>query len=240
MADLNDTQMQFLYGILSKIPGKTQQQKLNYLQDWAKGLNVDLFGQPQEYVPQTAPVTYNATGQIYGNNEALMKMFNSIEQQGLDPITAAKLAAEKYPEMAYDPINKTGVNFEEIATQYYRDKLAADKSMAEYATAEADRQQAWQQDQPATLQDLFTDKYSALSEAAGQPVTADLLLKKYAENAIKQRGGASMGQKAFEEKLAAYMKPDLQKRLEAYKSVIVPTQQGERLLGYLPSLKMGG
>lgn len=250
---MSEQELVFLNALLSRVPGKTAQQKLNYIQDWAKGINLDLFGTAPEYAPSAPPVTYNKTAAMYAGkgNDALDSIFNSIES-GVDPFTAVQQASSKGPlPNAYDPNDpstKQGIDYIALAQQYAADKFEADRSMADWQAGEQQRQTEFEAKQPARVSDLVRSKYDVLSEAFGKPVTSQDLLNRYqAQRQTQPSPGRSrqaqqnmFSQNAKEEELLrSFVLKKLDERLASSKQQVMPTARGEALMGALPFFTMG-
>lgn len=246
---MTEQEQMFLYALLSRVPGKTAQQKLNYIQDWAKGVNLDLFGTAQQYTPAPPPVTYNKTAEMYGGkgNDALDSIFNSIES-GVDPFTAVEQArGDKGLPNEYKKINnENGIDYTAIAQQYAADKVASDRQLAEYQIAESQRAAEYEASKPAQLGDVLRTKYDVMSEAYGKPLTGEELLNKYAGS---KRTTVLRGPHAQQTLFSANPEEDkilrefalrtLDKRLASSKQQLMPTERGQAALSALPFFNFG-
>lgn len=181
-------QIAFMNALLSATPGKTQAQKLNYLQD----LGFDPFGKENTPYTQQAPTPAqnNVVGDTYGSNTVFAKIFNKIEN-GSDPITAVDEVRQELGEGAVptysDPYGTSNTpaasqqtDFYGIAADYAKENNKNAAQLAEWQQTEDAAKQQWEAAQKPTLNNALGDsQYSKISDIFGGPVTAKSLLDLY-------------------------------------------------------------
>ena len=210
--------IQAIYGYL---PGKTQANRFNYLQDISGAINFDPFGLP--YAPEMFPEE-DMISQIrldYASDPAspYAGVFDAVDS-GQDPISAARAAIARGdfgdPLVVRD--DRLDEDIKEIAQQYRRELNEIPKRMREF-----DREQARAaREAPVTLEEILNpaSQYEIASMAAGKPegLTEQDLLAGYSRRRFEQaQAGRTRGleQRAARESAtpAAQAKPGKKSRV---------------------------
>ena len=151
---------------LASMPGKTQAQKLNYLQDVLGMSGVDLFGAKQEpFVPGVAPV--NQIEAVWGNDPAMAAIMDFMQFDGMSPKSAVDEARKQGLVPEYDAYNKGEVDYMDLASQFAAEEAKRPQfeaqQQADLAAYEAARKPG--------LNDLFQTPYQQM----GAPSVDDLM-----------------------------------------------------------------
>lgn len=166
---------------LASVPGKTQAQKLNYLQDVLGMAGVDLFGAKQEpFVPGVAPV--NQIEVVWGQDPAMAAIMDFMQFDGMSPKSAVDEARKQGLIPEYDPYNKGEVDYMDLASQFAAEEAKRSQwevqNQADFAAYEATRKPG--------LNDLFQTPYQQM----GSPSVDDLMAA-YAKD-IQRYSSASL------------------------------------------------
>jgi hypothetical protein len=161
---------QEFYRWLASLPGKTEQQKLNYLQDVLGTTGVDLFGTKQEpFVP--APDYVNQVEAVWGQDPNMGAIMDFIQFDGMSPKAAVDEARRQGLIPKYDPNNKQEINYLDLASQFAGEEMKRKQFELEQQTAR-DKYDAGLK---PTLNNMFATPY----EQMGAP-SVDELMAKYA------------------------------------------------------------
>jgi hypothetical protein len=170
---------QEFYRWLASLPGKTEQQKLNYLQDVLGTTGVDLFGTKQEpYV--AAPDYVNQVEAVWGQDPNMGAIMDFIQFDGMSPKAAVDEARRQGLIPKYDPNNEQEINYLDLASQFAGEEMKRKQFELEQQTAR-DKYDAGLK---PTLNNMFATPY----EQMGAP-SVDELMAKYAGE--RQRNMAS-------------------------------------------------
>ena len=170
---------QEFYRWLASLPGKTEQQKLNYLQDVLGTTGVDLFGTKQEpFVP--APDYVNQVEAVWGQDPNMGAIMDFIQFDGMSPKAAVDEARRQGLIPKYDPNNEQEINYLDLASQFAGEETKRKQFELEQQTAR-DKYDAGLK---PTLGSMFATPY----EQMGAP-SVDELMAKYAGQ--RQRNMAS-------------------------------------------------
>lgn len=239
--------MMLVYGLLQSAPGKTMAQKLNWLQDIAGfnplGKSVVPF---QESAP---PMVYNQYD-VYGSNPDMARAFDLIQNRGVDPLTAAQ-------ETGIPTQSVMGGESPELkALMGWAETNARNQAQLQQWQMEQDvARQKYEASQPITMKDITgRTAYDAMSEAAGQPLTAEGLVSAYARN--KQAKGkpinvpirgpmAETGGGMFAGRAGEMLRKNTQaavgRKLGKAKQTFLPSEKGQQLLDLMKIYSaMGG
>lgn len=166
--------------LLASMPGETAQQRLNYLQDLFKQLNVDPFGTQQPVMQQWQDplLKYDIT---YGNNDGYAAVFDAIDNLGVDPETAVRgaVADNRFPEVE-GMTEQEKQNFisdaQTVARNYAFEKLDAEQAKMGFERSQAQKAA----EAPAPLSSLMpTTAYQQTVERLGFEPTAQDLMDAY-------------------------------------------------------------
>ena len=151
---------------LASMPGKTQAQKLNYLQDVLGMSGVDLFGAKQEpFVPGVAPV--NQIEAVWGKDPAMAAIMDFMQFDGMSPKSAVDEARKQGLVPEYDAYNRGEVDYMDLASQFAAEEAKRPQfeaqQQADLAAYEAARKPG--------LNDLFQTPYQQM----GAPSVDDLM-----------------------------------------------------------------
>ena len=186
---------QLLAGILAAMPGENPQQRLNYLQDLFKQLNVDPFGTQQPVMQewQDPLLKYDIT---YGGNEGYAAVFDAVDS-GVDPETAVRgaVADNRFPDvtdMSEQDKQRFISDAQTVARNYAFEKLDAEQGRIGFER----RQAQTAAEAPRPLSSLMpTTAYDQAVERLGFEPTAQDLMDAYSRQLWEQQGTAPRAQK---------------------------------------------
>jgi hypothetical protein len=170
---------QLVAALLGYLPGNTQQQRLNYLQDSSKTLGFDPFGQPFQPEPFPEYEFRSPTRDIYATDaeSPYISMFSNIDR-GVNPVNAARQAIKD---------GDFGTN---VDADYESDILRTAKDYAKEMRSFKIEQQKWEKEQrrlaskaPVTLQEILSPSsmLETIGASLGVPLnTAEDLANLYA------------------------------------------------------------
>lgn len=151
---------------LASMPGKTQAQKLNYLQDVLGMTGVDLFGAKQEpFVPAIAPV--NQIEAVWGNDPGMAAIMDFIQVDKMSPKAAVDKARELGEIPQYNAAVKGEVDYLDLASQFAAEEAKRPQFEAQQAADLA----AYEAGRKPGLNDMFATPY----EQMGAPSVDDLM-----------------------------------------------------------------
>jgi hypothetical protein len=162
---------------LASLPGKTTQQKLNYMQDVLGTVGVDLFGTKQEpFVPDVAPV--NQVEAVWGTDPGMAAVMDFIRVDRMSPKEAVDEARTQGLIPRFDPNNKGEIDYMGLASQF----ASEEASRPQWEAQQAQNRVKYEAGLKPTLDNMFQSPY----ERMGSP-TVDDLLGLYGGAADRQR-----------------------------------------------------
>jgi hypothetical protein len=162
---------------LASLPGKTTQQKLNYMQDVLGTVGVDLFGAKQEpFVPDVAPV--NQIEAVWGTDPGMAAVMDFIRVDKMSPKEAVDEARTQGLIPRFDPNNKGEIDYMGLASDF----ASEEASRPQWEAQQAQNQVKYEAGLKPTLDNMFQSPY----ERMGSP-TVDDLLGLYGGAADRQR-----------------------------------------------------
>jgi hypothetical protein len=160
-----DEEQQFLEW-LSSLPGKTTQQKLNYMQDVLGTVGVDLFGAKQEpFVPDVAPV--NQIEAVWGTDPGMAAVIDFIRVDKMSPKEAVDEARTQGLIPRFDPNNKGEIDYMGLASDF----AGEEASRPQWEAQQAQNRVKYEAGLKPTLDNMFQSPY----ERMGSPTVDDLL-----------------------------------------------------------------
>ena len=247
-----------LQQLLSGMPGKTEAQRLNYLQDLMKSSGVDLFNtnQPvQQYMP-TVPDYVNKVEAVWGKDSTAGALFDAMDR-GMSAKDAVDAARKQNLIPAYDPKNKGEVDYLKIATDWQTENLAKN----EQANKLVLEKQKFDAEQAAKHKTNINDIFATPYEQMGQP-SADRLLQDYAavhnmgfdagpangvrggnlpmNPTMQQQIDASKPKSQYQQQFNDLVKTNIDYRNQLNNRQKVPTAGGRQVLQNLAMMRLMG